>query len=155
MVCPCCLKCRGDCSSNEDCAPGCICSFGKCIRCEGCAAPSNCTLTVTITYSDATTTTLTYPDVGDPVELFSFSFGTCNVSAFYGDIDGEGNPAPGTASKVVELVCEECCGDGTGKNCSFGSVIENYYTPSDGKHITNFEFSLTCDPASDPCNEFP
>lgn len=110
---------------------------------------------MTITYSDGSTSTLTYPDTGDPPELFGFSFGPCNVSAFYGDIDAEGNPSPGTASKVVELVCEECCGDGTGKNCTFGSVVEEYYTPNEPKYITNFAFSLDCGPAADPCNEFP
>lgn len=151
----CSCGCSGTCSSTPDCAPGCICSFGKCIRCDGCAVPSNCTLTVTITYSDNTTSTLTYPDLGSPAELFGFSFGPCSVSAFYGDVDEFGVPAPGTASKVVELVCEECCDDGTGKNCTLGLIVEEYYTPNTPKYITNFSFSLSCDPATDPCNPFP
>lgn len=164
MVCPCCIStCSGSCTSSSDCAPGCICQFGECVRCEGCFEPSNCTLTVTVTRGDGSTFTLTYPDDGG--ELFGFGFGTCSVSAFIGDLCGpydENGNALGVASyrKAVELICDECCDDGTGKNCRLGAVIsEEYINTCEGGGgvlaYTNFSFALNCDPAADPCNEFP
>lgn len=148
--------CSGPCSTTADCSPGCICSFGKCIRCDGCAAPTNCTLTVTVTYASGATETLTYPDKGS---LMLFEFGPCSVSAFYGDVCG--NYEEGTSEiyyKNVELVCDECCSDGTGKNCRLGAVVEEDYHNDCGNqslYITDLQFGLSCSSSQDPCNEFP
>jgi len=150
-------RCSGPCINDQECSPGCICRFGECVRCEGCVAPPNCTLTLTVTKADGSTFTLTHPDTGP---LMSFEFGPCSVSAFYGDLCGPELQDGEAYNKVVELVCAECCDDGTARNCQLGGVVAEQYTNTcpgfEGQlFYTNFSFALNCDPAADPCNEFP
>lgn len=149
-------KCNGPCANGGECPPGCICVFGQCKRCDGCFEPTNCTLTVTVTFGSGIVQTYTYPDTGP---LMNFGFGPCSVSAFRGDVCAEGG---GTSYfKEVELVCDDCCDDGSGKNCRLGAVVtEEYYNdcPIEGSpplYITNYQFALNCGPSNEPCNPLP
>ena len=143
-------QCSGPCASTEDCAPGCACVFGECIQCAGCLAPSNCTLTAVIEWSDNTTETVTYPDQGS--NLGGFLFGPCLIGYSYGDVNGN------SGIKSYYMECEQCCDDGTGKNCVIGALREETYDTIDPAfdYATSITLTLTCDPAEpDPCNPFP
>lgn len=127
------------------------------------AVPTQCRLTLTLTLSDNSTLTYYWPEDEFDV-LAPGSFGvTCNsVSASFGDYNPE-RDCGYSASKTQRIVCEKCCDDNTGYQCSLGSVTSELYTFEDsgcpgnvGVRVVGIAFSgLDCDPTPEPCNAFP
>lgn len=130
-----------------------------------CISSTNCTITVTVAYSNGQTRTNGEdqldeggnPISGTPISAYVVD---CNTVVFSHQIisDGVCNQA---ADKQQLLNCTTCCPLGVGCNCSFGTVVaEDYaFSPNDPEavcdqtpdinYVTSITFTLT------DCGECP
>ncbi len=135
-----------------------------------CITSTNCTITVTVAYSNGQTRTNGQNQLNeDGNEIASTAISAfitdCNTVGFSHEIINDVTCNQG-ASKQQLLNCDICCESGVGCDCAFGSVVsENYaFNPNDPggecdqtpdiNYVTSITFTLTdCDDC--PCNEFP
>lgn len=136
-----------------------------------CISSTNCTITVTVTYSNGQTRTNGENQLdeagneigGTPISTYITD---CNTIGFSHTILSDGTCSQG-AFKEQKINCTTCCTDpfGVGCNCSFGTVVSETYTftPNDPgaecdqtpdiNYVTSIAFTLT-DCGDCPC-EFP